>query len=242
MLIGLGGTIGLAWIAWRTPAEARIPYLNAGLWTLLGALIGGRILFVLLNWSYFQLHLSEIPMFFMGGFSWVGAIIGGFISLALVALFSEHRFGHLSDAVLPMLGTLTVSAWLACWLDGCAYGRSTTAWWGLMAKDEWGLVSTRMPTQMLAALGSAVWTLFLISGPIVLRSPGTAASLGVFGYALIALLISFLRGDPSRLWYGLRFDAWGSIALISISGVAFLLAFLKGKQRPQIPVSPLPPD
>ena len=140
ILIGLGGTIGLAWIAWRTPAEVRIRYLNTGLLALLGALLSGRILFVLLNWSYFQLHAAEIPLFFLGGFSWVGAYLGGFTSLVLIASLSNHKLGPLSDAVLPLLGTLTVSAWLACWLDGCAYGRPTAAWWGLMAKDEWGLV------------------------------------------------------------------------------------------------------
>jgi phosphatidylglycerol:prolipoprotein diacylglycerol transferase len=242
ILIGLGGTIGLAWIAWRTPTDLRIRYLNADLWTLLGALLGGRIFFVSLNWSYFQLHASEIPLFFLGGFSWVGAYLGGITSLLLIASLSNHKLGPLSDSLFPLLGTLTVSAWLACWLDGCAYGRSTTAWWGLAAKDGWGLVSTRMPTQLLAALGSTVWTWFLVSGPIRMESPGATASLSVFGYALIALLMSFLRDDPSRTWFGLRLDTWGSIVLISISALAFLIALLKGRQNPQTFDSSIPPD
>lgn len=238
LLIGLGGTIGLAWIAWRSPAEDRLPRLNAALWTLLGALIGGRILFVVLNWAYFQLHTAEIPLFTLGGFSWVGALLGGAASLVLVASLTHYKLGPLSNTLLPLIGALTVSAWLACWLDGCAYGRSTAAWWGLPAKDEWGLLSSRLPLQLLAAVGSALWTWLLVSGPIVLKSPGATASLSVLGYAVIALLMSFLRDDPSRTWFGLRLDSWGSIALISMSAVGLLLAIVKGKPRPQVPVPP----
>lgn len=242
LLIGLGGTIGLAWIAWRSPAEDRLPRLNAALWTLLGALVGGRTLFVVLNWEYFQLHTTEIPLITLGGFSWVGAFLGGAASLILVASLTNYKLGPLSDTLLPLVGALTVSAWLACWVDGCAYGRTTAAWWGLPAKDEWGLVSSRIPAQLLAALGSALWTWLLVSGPIELKSPGTTTSLGVLGYAVIALIMSFIRDDPSRTWFGLRLDTWGSVVLVSLSAVGFLFAIIKGRLHPQIPLPPVAPE
>jgi phosphatidylglycerol:prolipoprotein diacylglycerol transferase len=242
ILFGLGGTIGLGWIAWRTPAESRIRYLDAGLWALLGALLGGRLLFVFLNWAYFQLHPAEIPLFFLGGFSMVGAYLGSFLALMLVALITKLNFGNVSDAILPLLGILTASAWLACWLDGCAYGKITAAWWGLPAKDEWGIVATRMPIQLVAALGSAVWTMFLLSGPIKMKAPGTSAYLGVFGYSVIALAISLMLSDPTRYWLGLRYDSLGSIFLIGLSAIAFLVALLFGRRNPQTDDTPFLPE
>lgn len=232
VLIALGGTLGLAWVAFQSPDATRLRYLDAGLWALLGAFLGGRLLFVILNWHYFQLHPVEISLFYLGGFSWTGAYFGGFLALALVALLSKEELGTLSDALLPLLGTLTVSAWLACWLDGSAYGKISSAWWGLPAKDEWGFVAPRVPLQLMAALVSAVWTWLLASGPIRLEIPGMSASLGLLGFAIIALLISVVRSDPSRSWSGLRFDTLESLFLISFSLIAVLVAFLKGRQNP----------
>jgi len=236
ILIGMGGTLGMAWIAWQTPAEDRARYLDAGLWALLGALIGGRLVFVLTNWSYFQLNTAEIPLVYLGGFSWAGALLGGLLAIAITAVVYQYPFGTLADAMLPLLGTLAVSAWLGCWLDGCAYGQSTDAWWGLPAKDEWGIISTRAPLQLFGALLSASLIGILLWGVARRVSAGVTTYLSILGLSAIMLLISFLRVDPSQRWQGLRFDSWASITLLGLSGLFFLVAFVKRDHKK--PVDP----
>ncbi len=210
ILIGLGGTLGLALIAWRTPAEYRTRYLDAGLWAMLGALICGRLVFVLTNWSYFNHNPAEIPLSYLGGFSWIGALLGALLALALAARIYQHPFGNLVDALLPLLGTLSVSAWLASWLDGYAYGQTTDAWWGLPAKDEWGVISTRVPIHLIGALLSASLIGILFWGISRRVTPGVTTYSSIFGLAAIMLLVSFLREDPSQRWQGLRYDTWAS--------------------------------
>jgi phosphatidylglycerol:prolipoprotein diacylglycerol transferase len=219
--------MGLALVAWRSPAEYRTRYLDAGLWAMLGALICGRLAFVLTNWSYFKHNTVEIPLIYQGGFSWVGALLGGLLALALTAAIYQRPFGTLADALLPLLGTLSVSAWLACWLDGCAYGQTTDAWWGLPAKDEWGIISSRAPIQLIGALLSASLIGILIWGVVRRVSPGVATSLSIFGLSAIILLLSFLRVDPSQRWQGLRYDSWASLILLGISGLALLVTLVK---------------
>ena len=217
----------MAWIAWKSSAEDRARYIDAGLWALLGALIGGRLVFVLTNWSYFQLNTTEIPLVYLGGFSWPGALLGGLLAIAITAMVYQYPFGTLADAMLPLLGTLAVSAWLACWLDGCAYGHTTDAWWGLPAKDEWGIISTRAPLQLFGALLSASLMGILIWGATRRVSPGVTTYLSILGLSAIMLLISLLRVDPSQRWLGLRFDSWASVTLLGLSGLLLLVAVVK---------------
>jgi prolipoprotein diacylglyceryltransferase len=139
----------------------------------------------------------------------------------------QYPFGTLADAMLPLLGTLAVSAWLGCWLDGCAYGQSTDAWWGLPAKDEWGIISTRAPLQLFGALLSASLMGILIWGATRRVSPGVTTYLSIMGLSAIMLLISFLRVDPSQRWLGLRFDSWASVTLLGLSGLLLLVAVVK---------------
>lgn len=216
LLVGLGGTLGMALIAWRSPAEDRLRNLDQGLLVLLGMLIGGRFVFVITNWSYFLLNAAEIPLLYLGGFSWVGALIGGTLTLVIISAFSELTFGFLIDNFFPLLGILAVSGWLACWLDGCAYGELSDAWWGIPAKDEWGVISNRMPTQLLGALSAMILTVLLTSGLLRRLPPGIAAGLGLIGLSLVMLVLSFLRADPSQRWYGLRFDSWTALVFLGI--------------------------
>jgi phosphatidylglycerol:prolipoprotein diacylglycerol transferase len=228
VLVGFGATLGLAWIAWQSPPELKIRHLDASLWSLLGALVGGRIAFVLLNWHYYQLNPGEIPLIYLGGFSWVGALLGGLLSLILFAAINRYPLENLVDALLPLVGTLFVSGWLGCWVDGHAYGRLTDAWWGLPAKDEWGIISAREPIQLLGALSSLTLIGLLVWGLTQRAPPGVTASLGLLGLSLIMLLLSFLRADPDQSRYGLRLGSWMALVVLVISGIALLLAVIKG--------------
>jgi phosphatidylglycerol:prolipoprotein diacylglycerol transferase len=228
VLVGLGATLGLAWIAWQAPSELKIRHLDAGLWALLGALVCGRLAFVLLNWHYFQLNPGEIPLIYLGGFSWLGGILGGLLSLVLFATLSRYPLENLGDALLPLLGVMSISVWLGCWLDGRAYGRPTEAWWGLPANDEWGMISIREPIQLIGALSSLILIGLLILVFSQRVTPGVTGSLGLTGLSLIILLLSLLRADPEQSWHGLRFGTWMAMVLLVISGVGLLLAVMKG--------------
>lgn len=223
LLVGLGGTLGLALIAWRSPAEDKIRHLDQGLLVLLGMLIGGRFSFVILNWPYFQLNPAEIPMFYLGGFSWVGALLGGILILVIISIFSRKPFGILIDDFFPLLGMLAVSGWLACWLDGCAYGELSQAWWGLPAIDEWGVIADRIPTQLLGALSVLILTVLSTSGLSRRFPPGMMAGMGLIGLSLIMLVISLLQADPSPRWYGLRVDSWAALIFLGICVIILLV-------------------
>ncbi len=88
---------------------------------IIGAIIGGRLLFVLTHWTTFE-HWIDMFAIWQGGFS----LLGGIISLILVMPFYFKKY---NIPLLPFLDLISIYAPLlqsisriGCYLAGCCYG------------------------------------------------------------------------------------------------------------------------
>ncbi|RPI81132.1 MAG: hypothetical protein EHM41_21265 [Chloroflexi bacterium] len=226
LFLGAGTATGLIWSVLRAKEREIGSRLVDALLVLLGALALGRLVFTALTWEYFQAHLIEIPQVWLGGFSGPGALAGGLIVLCLAAVVRQVPLGVLADTIAPLAVALAVSAWLACWSDGAAYGKPAESWFRMPARDEWGELSMRWPTQLTGA-----FIILAVSGlydrfPPRHPSPGLYASLVLLCLGISLFTLSFTRGDPALTWKGLRLDAWAGlfftlIATSSLGIVAF---------------------
>jgi phosphatidylglycerol:prolipoprotein diacylglycerol transferase len=242
ILIALGACLGLAWIAIQLKPKQALPLVEAGMWVLVGGLIGGRLLYVAVSWLYFRDHLLEGLQFYRGGLAWPGALAGGLLALAIFATLNRLSLATLADDLLPLLATLSIGAWLGCWLSGSAYGVASNAWWSLPTPDEWGVIANRWPIQ--------IWGAVLIVGLFALLDrlsesarlkPGYRALLGLLGLSLIQLGLTFLRADPGLIWYGLRLEAWGALifCLLSIIGLLSYTYYLARDKSNQLEDNPI---
>ena len=242
LILGLGAALGLAATAWQSADKQAEGMVDAGLAALLGSLLAGRAAYVAAQWGYYQAHLAEIPQPWLGGLSASGALLGAMLGLLVLGLLTPRSSGAsrssgaprspgtLADALLPLLAALTVSAWLACWLDGTAYGPRAAAWWALEARDEWGQLAPRLPLQAIGALLALGWFGLLERFRPALARPGQLAGLACLGLALELFGLSFLRADPAPLWRSLRLDAWGALAAAAFA-LLWLLFTLRGKHE-----------
>lgn len=235
ILIGMGVGAGLLWVVWQSAPRQCEHRLNAALWALGGALLGGRAASVALLWPYYQAHPAEIPQVWLGGLDGAGALLGGVLGLLVAASVLRRPLGRLADALLPLLISVSVAAWLACWLDGTAYGPPVSAWWGVPARDEWGEIQRRLPVQLLGAMGTLLLSWLVERLRARLAHSGQAAALGLLGVALILFGLSFLRSDPSLLWGSLRPEAWGALILGGVALIGLLLAAILPEERSGMP-------
>ncbi len=121
ILLGLGALTGLLLAGWRAPKKETIRYLDAGVWTLFGALLGSRALIVVVNFSYYQSHPGEIFQVWLGGLSSIGALVGGILAVFITCHMVENPSGcscryaitagrrHYGHCLVGMLGG---SLWL----------------------------------------------------------------------------------------------------------------------------------
>jgi len=105
--------------------------LNAIVLTVLVALLGARLYYVLFNWEYYGADPRKIFAVWEGGL----AIHGGLIAGALAAILYCHKTG------LSMLGTLDIMA------PGVAIGQAIGRWGNFFNQEAFG-VPTDLPWRL----------------------------------------------------------------------------------------------
>jgi phosphatidylglycerol:prolipoprotein diacylglycerol transferase len=234
LLIGLGALAGLVLAGLRAPQKDRIRYLDAGVLTLLGALVCSRTFSVAMSWGYYQTHQGEIFQVWLGGLSGIGAMVGGLLAVLIIAGLWKIPVGVFADVLLPLAGTLTITAWMGCWMNRCCYGAPSNSWWALPVCDEWGVIADRIPVQLLGAISTLILIWVLDRSAKRLPVQGMSATLGLFGLSTIVFVLSYLRVDPTPVWNGLRSEAWGAMGLMIFSSVTVVVLLFWWKyKKPQ---------
>ncbi len=231
IFLGLGALTGLLLVGWRAPKKDAIRYLDAGLGILLTALAGSRAGAVVMNWGYYHAHPGEIVQVWLGGLSGIGALTGGLLAILFFAGWWKVSLGSLADAFFPLAGTLTITAWLGCWVDSCGYGLPYAAWWALPGRDVWGVLANRVPVQLIGATLTLILIWLLERAGKQLPHSGMSATIGLIGISAEIFALSFLRLDPTPIWRGLRVEAWGAIGLMIFSAVIEVVLLVRWKYR-----------
>jgi prolipoprotein diacylglyceryltransferase len=226
LFIGLGVGVGLYWSIKPNSQSPKISRerMNIALTSLIAAVVGGRIGYILLNSTYFQGHLIETVQIWLGGFSWLGSLIGTTLAILIVTKVKGISLLETTDNLIPLFTSTAIFFWIACWITGYAYGVEIDTWWGVPAADEWGDVSHRWPTQLFG-ISSILSMQFLIEyfqNRNWVKKPGAATGLILAGTAIIALCISHFRADPVPNWMGINLDVWFSIFIITLAALITL--------------------
>jgi len=219
-LIVLAALASLAW-AWLDGRDAGI--FTVGAILTLGALVGGRVVYVALHWDYFHEHIEEI--IWLAGLSEHGAILGGAIAGCALRIARRPlplQFSTFNAQFFILLG---IAASLGCIPNGCAYGREVfwqtdgadSLAWRLHADwpDAYLVNNPRWPTQALMALWLA------IAGVLLWRQAHLLPPLPTLVVAFAAgdFLVQFLRGDPILMVAGLRIYQWFDLVLGLLAAV-----------------------
>jgi phosphatidylglycerol---prolipoprotein diacylglyceryl transferase len=215
----------------KAPPEHARRFVDAGLYALIGALIGGRVAFVAVNWNYFQAYPGEIFAVHLGGIAWSGALVGGFSAVLLTAIITRYPLSEYLAALLPLLAALVVASWLACWLAGCAYGPPADTWWGIPSRDEWGTLALRLPVQLIGALLAMGFFWLLDVSHRRFPTASQFSSIAFLGLALQMLVLSFLRFDPQPTWQGLRMETWAAASFAALALVSLFFPFRWDKEK-----------
>lgn len=234
VVLGLGLLAGVGLTAWRARRRADegldAGWLDGLIVALAAALVGGRIGFVVANWTYFQAHPGESWLVFRGGLTYHGGLLTGLAALALWAHWRDRSFLRIGGLLAPGGALWSAFGWLACWLDGCAYGRETFI--GPLAgdlPDSYGIFAVRYRTQMLGAVFS------LLALAVLWRTRRRLAPAGLFwlGLALLSggrFIVALLRGDPVPLVGAVRVDALLDAILILVA-LVMLFTVLESNKR-----------
>ena len=228
--------LGGRWLALRLAERAGIDRQLAdrcALATLIGAVIGARLLFVVTNLDEFANPL-EVFAYWKGGVVAYGGFLGGLASAIVYCRIHKISLLTWADCVAPSLCLGLAVTRVGCFLGGCDFG---SPWNGPLAvqfpadsqasieQAQLGLLpSAHMPslpvhpTQLYEAVAGVVLLVLVLAVRRRKLLAGHALAAFAMGYAVLRYLIEIVRADPGRGAVG----PWSTSQFIAI--LTFLAA------------------
>jgi len=207
-------------------------------YALLFAILGARLLYVLINLSYYRFHPLEILYIWRGGL----VFYGGFIA-AVAAVYFRLRFYRLStwiiaDIAAPALVLAQAVGRFGCLAAGCCYGASCTLPFAIQFIDPQSLAPLHVslhPTQMYHAAANGIIFMVLVLKRRQQAFVGQLAVLYLLLYPTGRFIIEFFRGDPRGGFWLLSTSQWISLGAF-ILGIV-LYCYLSTNADRQIPTA-----
>lgn len=187
--------------------------LDLSIWLIISGLIGGRLLFVLLNIEYYRDKPLDILKLWQGGLIWYGGLIAAV--LAAVIFLSAKKMPVLKtfDLMAPYVALGQSIGRIGCFLNGCCYGKAAPAKFGVILNASQGPV---YPTQLYES--AAMFAVFLM---LRKRLPANGGTLFLYLvlYSSIRFTIEFLRGDNPAVLAGLTISQLISVAIFITAAI-----------------------
>ena len=161
---------------------------------LVAAMVGSRLLFILVNWDEYAHDLAGIFEFWKGGLVFYGGFIGAVAFSVWYMRKHQMRFFEYADVMGPTVAIGQALGRLGCFSAGCCWGS---------ACDARYFFAARFPQESLAIF------LFLTWWRSRKRFHGELLALYLMLYAPLRALVETFRGDEER---GRVFNFLGSWA------------------------------
>lgn len=176
--------------------------LDFSIISLIASLIGGRIYYVLLNWSFFAADPVNLLSFWDGGFAFHGSLV----AVILVGIYFIRRwkwsFFQVADiSAIAASAALTLGK-LGAFLAGIDFGKVSDLPWAVRFPD---LVGARHPVQLYeAAAYTAIFGLLYFFYFKILASKNMVSGKIFFGFLFLTSLargaLEFFRADSDLVF------------------------------------------
>ena len=232
VLLAAAYLLGLQLAVWRARHRGVDParVMDLGIWIIIAALIGAKLLLVIVDWDYYRSNPREI-------FSLVrsaGVFYGGLIvaTIAGFALMRRYRLPvwTTADLYAPGIALGHVIGRMGCFFAGCCWGKPANVPWAITFTDPAAAVNVGTPlniplhpTQLYEAGAELLILGLLLSTE---RKGGYFAGrtfwLYMLLYGITRFIIEIYRGDPRGEMFGMSTSQFVSALLVPVS-IAMLI-------------------
>ncbi|MFH1045440.1 MAG: prolipoprotein diacylglyceryl transferase [Candidatus Omnitrophota bacterium] len=208
------------YLAQREATRQNLPaqkIIDLSLCIVISGVVGARLLYVLQNIQFYRVYPLRIVMLHEGGLSFFG---GFFVALAATLIFLRIQrlpAWTVLDIFVPYLALGQAIGRIGCLLNGCCFGKVTTAFGAICFPGE---TICRYPIQVYNSL-------LLLALYIVLRYrqkrgqtfPGQLFLLYCILYSTIRFISEFFRGDHTAVIGWLTLHQIFSLMVFTMAGV-----------------------
>lgn len=200
LMITLGFAAGI-WLAWYRARRAGLDpdeVLNMATVVIISAVVGSRLLFILVNPREYLEHPIRIFYIHEGGLVFLGGLIG--VILTVSAYLHYYRMDYLrwADIMFPSVPLGQFLGRIGCFLNGCCYGLPTEGFPGLVFPAI-GDGRHYLPTQLFESFACLIILGLLLFIDRYKPRQGLVFASYISLYSLWRFVIEFFRGDDRGL-------------------------------------------
>jgi phosphatidylglycerol---prolipoprotein diacylglyceryl transferase len=239
-LIAAGFLVGL-WLAMLQAKKEGISsdrILDLGFYILLAAIIGSRLLFVLVNLDHYMQKPADIFRIWEGGLVFYGGVLLAVPTALWYVRKNAMDIWSTADIFAPSIAIGHVFGRLGCFAAGCCYGKVAQSLpWGAIFTDPECLAPTNVllhPTQIYESAGEMVNFLILLSLRRYKSFNGQIAITYLLLYSVLRFSVEFFRGDVGRGFLIGNLSVSQGISIIMFFAAIAGLLHLRHKNRRNI--------
>lgn len=169
---------------------------NALFLTVLFGMLGGKLLYILVNIKS-VIKDPSILLNYGEGFVVYGGIIGGVLTLALYSRKKKWDVLDTFDLAVPSVALGQAFGRIGCFLAGCCYGKETSLCIGVkFPSDSLAPAGVYLhPTQLYSSAFDFLLVMILILFSRNNKKKGRVFSMYIILYSIGRFLVEFLRSD-----------------------------------------------
>lgn len=201
--------------------------LDLSVYIILGALVGAKLFYILLNLKEYIAHPLLIITSIRGGMVFYGGLLGAILASAWYLKRKRMPFWGVFDICAPSISLGQAIGRVGCFLNGCCYGRLSGLPWAVTFPH---LPYARHPVQIY----SAIACLFIFGTLLTIsrhkRFGGEVFWFYVCLYSATRFGLEFFRGDP-RGYVFFGFFSWAQLTGAIIFPLALIVLIIYRRHR-----------
>jgi len=203
-------------------------------YSVLSAILGSRILFVLVNLDIYRENPLAVFKIWEGGLVFYGGLVLA-IGVSLVYM-KWHRLPiwKFADLFSPSIALGLFFGRIGCFFAGCCYGKETSLFWGVTFRDMNSLARLNVPlhpTQLYEAASSLAIFFFLDRLEGKKTFDGQVFWFFLLLYSTARFFIEILRDDPRGFLFGEMLSTSQGIGILLAMISILMLFYLERMQR-----------
>jgi len=231
LMTALGYLAGMLWIKHESK-RMRLDVnkmLDLFFYIVVAAVVGGRILYVLISIDRWWMD----PLVFFR--IWEGGLVfyGGLIASVLLSIWYCHKnnitFFRVADLYAPGIAVGHAIGRIGCFAAGCCYGREAphdSFWTVTYPSGQYAIAPTDhpvYPVQPLETFGLLLIFLFLVLFRKKKKFDGEIFLLYLIFYPILRIILEFFRGDAIRGIFILSTSQWISLVWLVLAVVLWVV-------------------
>jgi len=236
-LVAAGFLVGIAFAVRQAKKEGILPdkIIDLGFYIILAAIVGSRLLFILVNADHYVESPLDIFKIWEGGLVFYGGILLAVPTAIWYVTKNGLGLWNIADIFAPSIAIGHAFGRLGCFAAGCCYGKAAASLpWGVIFTDPYCLAPTNValhPTQLYESAGEFMNFLILISLRRYKTFNGQLFMSYLILYSVLRFTVEFFRGDVERGFIFLNLSLSQGISIaIFLTGVIGL-SILRWRER-----------